>query len=128
MRQFIALALLSLYLFSSAEFSELLKFPLLAQHYTEHQQEQEGITFWEFVCQHYTHGDVDDDDKDKDMRLPYKSIDFAHAITFTVLPTIASFEIIKIVDFEELKSPINFYQFPFSSGNYSSIWQPPQIV
>lgn len=127
MRQFIAIALLSLYLFTSTDFSELLKLPQLAQHFKEHQQEK-GISFSEFLHQHYTKGDVNDSDRDQDMKLPYKTIDFTHAVTFTVIPTIISIEFIKTTDFEELKSPISFYAVLFSSDNFSSIWQPPQIV
>jgi hypothetical protein len=128
MRQFTAIALLSLYLFTSTDFSELLKIPQLAQHFKEHQEEEEGITFSEFVFNHYTKGDVYDADRDQDMKLPYKSIDFTHAVSFTVIPTIISIDFLKTTDFEELKSPINFYTARFSSENFSSIWQPPKIV
>lgn len=128
MRQSIALTLLFLYLFTSTEFSELLKIPTLVEHYKEHQQEHPEITFASYVCQHYAHGDVDDADKDQDRKLPYKSIDFTHSVSFTVVPTVTSIEFIKTIDFEELKSPISFYTFPFSSDNFSSIWQPPKIV
>ena len=127
MRQIIAIALLSLYLFTSTDFNELLKLPQLAQHFKEHQQEQQ-LTFSEFVHQHYTKGDVNDADKDQDMKLPYKSIDWTHAISFTVIPAIISIEFIKTTDFEELKSPLNFYTARFSSDNFSSIWQPPKLV
>jgi hypothetical protein len=127
MRQIIAIALLSLYLFTSTDFSELLKLPQLAQHFKEHQEESE-VNFSEFVYQHYTKGDVPDADREQDMKLPYKSIDFTHVITFTVVPTVTSIEFIKTIDFKELKSPSSFYTFPFSSATFSSIWQPPKIV
>jgi len=127
MRQIIAIALLSLYLFTSTDFSELLKLPQLAQHFKEHQEEKE-ITFSEFVYQHYTKGDVNDADKEQDMKLPYKCIDFTHAINYTVLPAITSIEFIKASDFKALKPPCRFYAVPFSSDNFSSIWQPPKIV
>lgn len=128
MRQSIALTLLFLYLFTSTEFSELLKFPLLVEHYKEHKQEHPEITFASFVCQHYTQGEVEDADKDQDMKLPYKTIDFTHTTSFTVLPTITSFEFNEIIAFELLKAPLNCYNVIFSSDNFSSIWQPPKIV
>jgi hypothetical protein len=127
MRQFIVLTLLSLYIFTSTDFCELLKLPLLVKHYKEHQKESD-VNFSEFVYQHYTKGDVLDADRDQDMKLPYKSIDFTHAFSFTVVPAVISIEFIKTIDFEELKSPNSFYTFPFSSDNFSSIWQPPKIV
>ena len=128
MRQSIALSLLFLYLFNATAFSELLKLPLLVQHYKEHQQEHPGITFASFVCQHYAHGDVDDADKDQDRKLPYKNIDFTHATCFSVLPVITALEFDEIIEFALLKSPTNRYNVVFSSDNFSSIWQPPKIV
>ncbi len=128
MRQIIALSLLFLYLFTSTEISELLKFPILVQHYKEHQQEHPEITFANFVNQHYTQGDVNDVDRDQDLKLPYKSIDFTHATSFTVLPTITSLEFNEVIAFELLKAPTNYYNIVFSSDNFSSIWQPPKIV
>ena len=128
MRQIIALLLLSLYLFTSTNLGELLKLPQLVEHYKDHQKIQEEITFTKFIHQHYAHGDVDDDDRDQDMKLPYKSIDITFATSFTVLPTITSIEFIKSTDFIALKSPVSFYAVSFSSDNFSSIWQPPKIV
>lgn len=128
MRQIIALSLLFLYLFTSTEISELLKFPILVQHYKEHQQEHPEITFASFVNQHYTQGDVNDVDRDQDLKLPYKSIDFTHATSFTVLPTITSLEFNEVIAFELLKAPTNYYNIVFSSDNFSTIWQPPKIV
>lgn len=127
MRQLLAIALLSLYLFTSADFIELLKLPQLAQHYKEHQSE-ENLSFSEFLHEHYTKGDVNDADHQKDLKLPYKSIDYSHSITFTVLPTIIAFEFEKTVIYEELMLPSNFYTIPFYSDNISSIWQPPKLV
>lgn len=127
MRQFIAIAFLSLYLFTSTGFSELLKLPQLVQHYKEHLSD-EKLSFSAFLHQHYTQGDVHDADRQKDLKLPYKSIDYSVAIPFLVLPAIVSIEFEKITAFSALKLPINFYTVPFSSNNFSSIWQPPKIV
>ena len=128
MRQFIALSLLSLYLFTSVEFHELLKLPQLVSHFEEHQQEQKGITLWAFLCEHYAHGDVFDDDRDKDMKLPYKSLDCNHAISFTVIPPIVSIEPLKYIGLPTLKKPCGYYSNQFCSDNFSSIWQPPKIA
>ncbi|MGV9003671.1 hypothetical protein [Flavobacterium sp.] len=127
MRQLLAIALLSLYVFTSTECHELLKLPQLVNHFKEHQQDQEEITLWTFLCEHYAHGDVFDNDRDKDMKLPYKSMDCSHAISFTVIPPIISIPLPKTTDFQGLKTPISFYSSQFPSDNYSSIWQPPKI-
>jgi hypothetical protein len=128
MRSFIALSLLSLYLFTSVEFHEIMKLPQLVNHYKEHQEEQKGITLWDFLCEHYAHGDVFDDDRDKDMKLPYKSLDCNHAISFTVLPPIVSIETQKPINLTSIKTFSNYYSNQFCSDNFSSIWQPPKIA
>lgn len=128
MRQFLAIALLSLYLFTSTEVHELLKLPQLVDHFSDHKQEQKGITLWQFLCDHYAHGDKIDDDRDKDMKLPYKSIDCNHVVTFNVIPSIISIEIVKPDSFQKLEIPNSFYSNDFCSNNFSFIWQPPKIT
>ena len=50
---------------TSAQFSELFKLPIVAEHFDEHQTEDANLTIWEFISIHYMHGEVDDDDFDK---------------------------------------------------------------
>lgn len=128
MRQILAFSLLSLYLFTSTEFHELLKLPQLVSHYKEHQEEQKRITLWAFLCDHYAHGDVYDADRDKDMKLPYKSMDCNPVVNFTVIPPIVSIETLKPVGISSLKTFSNYYSNQFCSDNFSSIWQPPKIA
>ncbi|MDD3005047.1 hypothetical protein [Flavobacterium sp.] len=128
MRQLIAIGLLFLYVFTSTEINELLKFPLLVQHFKEHQQAKGSLTFSQFVHEHYANGDIDDTDRDQDLKLPYKSIDFSNSLFFTVLPNVISINLASTPDFYVLKSPVNFYRIVFLSHNFNNIWQPPKIV
>lgn len=128
MRQSTALLLLLLYLFTSTEISELLKIPLLVHHYKEHQLEHPKISFADYVCLHYTHGDVEDADQDKDRKLPYKNIDFTHAPSFTIIPAITAVAFSQNLVFELLKKSATCYNVIFTSDNFSAIWQPPKIV
>ena len=128
MRQSLAITLLILYLFSSTEIFELLKFPILIQHYQDHQKKHPKISFASYVCEHYTHGDVEDADKEEDRKLPYKNIDCFHFTSFTVLPTVTTVEFAENIVFKLFKAPPNGYNIVFSSDNFSSIWQPPKIV
>ena len=128
MRQFLAIALLSLYVFTSTECNELLKLPQLVSHFKEHQEEQKGITLWQFLCDHYAKGDIFDADRHKDMKLPYKSLDANHVLAYNIIPAIISIEIIKPVCSQTLKTPIDYYSNAFCSNNFSFIWQPPKIA
>lgn len=128
MRQLTAIVLLLLYAFTSTELTELLKFPQLVKHYKEHQHIQKGITFSAFVHEHYVHGEVEDFDKEHDMKLPYKNFDITNAFSFTVLPTIISIELVSVSEFGFDKSPANKYTAIFSSSHCTAIWQPPKTV
>ena len=54
MRQWIAITLLSLFTFSSTEMHQLLKLPVLFQHFTEHQAAG-PMGWWHFMEEHYLH-------------------------------------------------------------------------
>jgi hypothetical protein len=58
----------------------VLRLPLLLQHYQEHKQQVEDLSFWEFLVMHYK-TDVAHDDQDH--RLPFK--DRAHSFAAPAL-------------------------------------------
>ncbi|TNE74916.1 hypothetical protein EP331_00505, partial [bacterium] len=64
-----------LYLFSSTEFKQLLKFPIVIEHYFEHVQENENLSLVEYITIHYVEDFVIDDDVARDMELPFKGCD-----------------------------------------------------
>jgi hypothetical protein len=49
------------------------KLPLLISHFVEHQQRDEKVTFSDFMSMHYWGKDIDDNDQETDMQLPFKS-------------------------------------------------------
>ena len=63
MKQKLIIALLSLYLIASTEFHQVLRLPLLVEHYVEHHELVKDMTFWEFLVMHYE-SDVAHDDQD----------------------------------------------------------------
>lgn len=128
MRKVIALTFLSLYMFSSTECFELLKFPALVNHFYHHQEEQKSMTLWSFLCMHYAHGDVNDIDREEDMKLPYKSIDCNNGLAFIILIPENNFELSKINFTKKDKADNEFYLNGFNSSNFGSIWQPPKIA
>ena len=69
----LSIVLLSAYLISSTEFSQLLKLPLLLEHFNEHKTLNEGTTLWSFMMMHYTNNDVEYAEHEQDMQLPFKS-------------------------------------------------------
>lgn len=128
MRKLFAIAFLSLYMFSSTECFELLKLPALVGHFYQHQEENKSITLWSFLCMHYAHGDVNDSDRDQDMKLPYKSADCNNGLAFVIIIPDNNYEFNRIKSPRKNKADNNFYLSRFYSSNYGSIWQPPKIA
>lgn len=128
MKKLIAIVLVSAYLISTTELYQVLKLPLLAQHFNEHKSLNTGTTFWDFLVMHYTNNDIKYADHDQDMRLPFKSSEGS-------VNTI-SLSFIHYSVFQELNKPIiidlreyNILEnIRFNSTYLSNIWQPPKIV
>lgn len=121
MTRLAAIGLLFLYLISFTEFSEVLRLPLLIEHYSEHKSKVEDLSFFEFLVMHYE-SDVAHDDKD--MSLPFKDCD--HSVSpQSILP------IQKIVLTENAeKTSIEFTSFYLLHEPQllaGDIFQPPKI-
>lgn len=54
-------------------FQQFYKLPILLEHYKEHQQ-RHNVSFIDFLEMHYWGEDIKDNDSDRDMQLPFKSI------------------------------------------------------
>jgi len=123
----LALAFLSLYLFSTTEFHELLRLPAMFEHFDSHKKETPTISFWEFLCLHYTHGEVQDDDYDKDMKLPFKTHDGSNSQNFISLIPEQKYSLAKINP-PIIRKHTHKYQAGFTNSFYlNTIWQPPKF-
>ena len=127
MRKTLSILLLSAYLISSTELSQILKLPLLLEHFNEHKTWNEGTTLWSFMIMHYTNNDVKYADHDKDMKLPFKSKE--ESFNSLSLSFIHNFTSIKLVN--PFEREINIYKIDndhlFNSTFLSTIWQPPKF-
>jgi hypothetical protein len=83
MTRLAAIGLLFFYLVSFTEFSEVLRLPLLVEHYTEHKNKVNDLSFWEFLVMHY---ETDVAHDDQDMSLPFKDCDHSFNGATVVLP------------------------------------------
>lgn len=126
MKRAIALFFLTAYLLSSTELGQLLKIPVFASHFVEHQQQNKDITLWEFICIHYAQGDVKDADYETDRKLPFKTHDNCGTQhSCTIPPSLSNFPIEKIVHVtSRMKYFVN--DVSWTSSFLSQIWQPPK--
>jgi len=83
LKRIAAIGLLFFYLISFTEFSEVLRLPLLVEHYTEHRSKVNDLSFWEFLVMHY---ETDVAHDDTDMSLPFKGCDHSFSAQTVVLP------------------------------------------
>lgn len=118
---------LFVYLFSSTELSELLKIPLLLEHYTEHQEKSKSLSFGSFLYMHYVDHENHSDEKDRD--LPFQSHSNSEIVHYylPINPSLYTISPLSVSDQTEEKNfdCIDYFQ---TSSFLSSIWQPPQLV
>ena len=75
LKKVIVLTLGALILNSATELHQLLKIPLLIQHYMHHRSKDTTLSFLEFLKIHYTDSQHPNDNDDReDNELPFKSI------------------------------------------------------
>lgn len=113
-------------LFTQTELHQILKLPILVQHYFEHKAENKNITLAGFIVLHYFSGNPVDDDYARDMQLPFKTSDCIQAITSIVIP-----EQIVISNEPLLVSTRPFFkvQNDWIPSNYmADIFRPPQFA
>lgn len=110
----------SLSLFAGGLLTELCRIPLLVEHFEEHENTNQEISFLSFLNEHYSKNDSSDSDHGN---LPFKS----HVHTVSLLLAIESkSKISEPKEFIEVQSFI----FPSSIGNVVNttiaVFQPPQ--
>ena len=66
---------MTIYMLSFAEFHNLLRIPVLIEHFKEHRQLDAEISFFSFIKLHYFDPIVVDDDYQRDQQLPFRDAD-----------------------------------------------------
>jgi len=125
-KNFISIFFLTIYLFSTTEAVELLKFPVVFQHYHEHKMMDKDITFLGFLDMHYMHGSPRDADYDRDMQLPFKTpVHPTVAAANYIVPIPISVAVPKVFFIKE-KQQLIYNTSGYSFNYHSSVWQPPR--
>jgi hypothetical protein len=124
----IAIFFLSIYLLGATPIGQLCKLPLLIEHYQEHQKENKDLSLIEFLKMHYFNGDPKDADYDKDMKLPFKTIDFNNSVSTFIAFEIPSFKIEKKIYTELSVQKFTTSDSWYSNSYLNAIWQPPRVA
>ena len=126
LKRFLSISLLSIFLVSATELYQLVKLPLMVEHFKEHRQEDKDITLWAFLCMHYDYAAKPDEDYAKDMTLPFKANDsMIHATIADFVPTTFYISPAKTIYASSVQF-VTFDEQHISSSFLSNIWQPPK--
>ena len=126
MLKYYAFFFISIYLFSTTPFSELLKAPLLLEHFKEHQQWDKDLSVIGFLYMHYVEDDQQYADHDRDMEMPFKVINANAMSMLTFIVQAPQIFANPIIHFKKQKQKLSSDDFAYSSLYLSSIWQPPR--
>ncbi|MBZ5856720.1 hypothetical protein [Flavihumibacter profundi] len=126
MKKVITIFFLTVYLLSTTEAHQLLKLPVVFEHFKEHRQEDKSISLLHFLAIHYLHGSPRDKDYDRDMQLPFKTSNDCISVTAPAfIPLSVELSVIQPVDLPQKKNFIIDDQF-ILPPYLSIIWQPPK--
>nr|WP_121271145.1 hypothetical protein [Pedobacter schmidteae] len=125
MKKQIILFILSIYLISGTELRELIKLPVLFQHFYEHKALNSEISFSTYLADHYNSIPHSDNDEERDNQLPFKTPGF-NGLSMQAIPQFYC---------NYVKSPIRAIipndSFPYTENcvpapDCGQIWQPPK--
>lgn len=121
------LLLLALYVFTATECRELLKLPVLIEHFTEHQTKNSKLSLFDFINQHYLSLEKHGTEDAHDHALPFKAHENCHSIAMAVAgipeqPVSIDPHVFNVASSINLQP--NFLYTSYSA----SIWQPPKSI
>ena len=126
MRKLAAIFIVVVYLFGATEASQLLKLPVLVQHYYEHKAGNKSVTLARFLQMHYMGQDDNDNDNLRDMQLPFKTMDDCCMIASNSLPP-QRIQINEVLSYEvQQEFTLLNDAAPFTIA-VADIFQPPRI-
>jgi hypothetical protein len=104
----------------------LYKIPFLATHYLNHLERGHNISVLEFLAMHYWGEDMNDDDHEEDMKLPFKKTDTTNSTLILLVPGHSSFLVYLSLPLEgsfPVYSPDNF-----TNKSVGSLFKPPRYA
>ncbi|WP_235126682.1 hypothetical protein [Dyadobacter sp. CY347] len=84
MKRFIRNMLLAIVILDTTSLYQIMKAPSLIKHFLEHKSLDQNVSFVDFLSMHYWGEDLNDNDDEKDMQLPFKKIEMHHVNFFFV--------------------------------------------
>ncbi|SFE02736.1 hypothetical protein [Flavobacterium phragmitis] len=108
---------------NSSFVQQFYKLPILIEHYQEHKKLQ-NVSFVDFLSMHYWGEDLNDNDDDRDMQLPFKVISNSSFHSVFILDDKDLFPVPFNPELPQLKIP-TYRSDLFSDPNLLSLFRPP---
>jgi hypothetical protein len=77
---------ITVFFFSTTGLSQLFKLPVLVNHYLEHRERDNRLDLLDFLSMHYWGQDINDNDQDRDMQLPFKGVEQHSTAQIVLIP------------------------------------------
>jgi hypothetical protein len=106
---------------------ELLKLPLLFQHYFEHKALDAELGFVTYLIDHYNSIPHTDNDEEQDNQLPFKSAGLDYIVTSPAVPVFHKY-VLKTWPAMLIKQPAVYHEEDIPPPFPGTIWQPPKIL
>lgn len=122
----VSIFFLFIFLSAGSVFGEVLKLPILIQHYFDHSEENEEISILDFIAKHYG-GEIDHHHKKDNHheKLPFNSMD-SHSVEIVSLVEPPFLGFTGIPDFSKTKIP-SYAPLRYVNAYLETIWQPPRL-
>lgn len=109
----------------ATELDQLAKLPILFQHFAEHQERDRSVSLMQFLSMHYWGDDLNDNDNDRDMQLPFKKLDDHHTQVYFV-PSI------RLITDKAFEQPLNTNTITYNPGHIpdpalAALFRPPRV-
>ncbi len=127
MQKFWSIYFIFIFMCANTAFGEVLKLPVLFEHYTEHAQKDKDVSFFDFLAKHYgTSINHQHNDKHHDHEnLPFKTtnVHFVHVVSLEPPFLFMANTILGYFTNEV----IIHHQQAYSNTTINTIWQPPRL-
>lgn len=111
--------------FLNTSLKELLKIPVLANHFAEHSELDPSVDFVDFLSMHYWGQDVNDNDQDRDMQLPFKKLTTHSSIQLYCQQKL-KLEIVEQDFFTEDQKLLPLEDLNFTGNQPTGLFRPPR--
>ncbi len=126
MKQLVSIVLLTSFLLGGSLMTELMKMPILVQHYLEHKAENNKLSVEGFLKMHYASKQALNESHNKGGKLPFKTCTCHIAILMIHSQVPIFFNFIRPTYFTQksIATPSNC--MAYNSSYLNHIWQPPK--